>query len=50
MTEEQKKDCQERIDKANEEIKAICEKYQVEPVVTALTLAMGDLKYKNENI
>lgn len=46
MTEEQKKDCQDRIDKANAEIKAICEKYQVEPVIQSVQMAMGDIKYK----
>ncbi len=46
LTPEQSKDCQDRIDKANAEIQAICEKYQVEPVVQA-TFFMGDTKYKS---
>lgn len=46
LTPEQQKECQNRIDIANAEIKAICEKYQVEPIVTNIELAMGDLKYK----
>lgn len=46
LTEEQIRDCQDRIDKANAEIKAVCEKYQVEPVVESIKLSMGDVKFK----
>lgn len=47
LTEEQKKDAQERIDKANIEIAEICKKYEVEPVISSVQLSMGDIKYKS---
>lgn len=50
LTEEKKKDCQERIYAANKEIAEICLKYNVEPIATGVTLAMGDTKFKNESI
>ncbi len=46
LTNTQKFDCKERIDKANAEIAEICKKYQVEPVIESVKMAMGDTKYK----
>lgn len=45
MTNIEKDDCKNRIDKANAEMKAICDKYQIEPVITA-NFMLGDVKYK----
>lgn len=48
LTEEQKIDCQDRIDKANFEISEICKKYEVEVIPLSINMGMGDLRYKGK--
>ena len=47
LNEEQKKDCEDRIKQANEEIAEICKRLQVQPIISSVQLNMGDVKYRS---